>query len=231
MKKILPLHFILPVLLVLLSCKGKQDNNEQVPNSIDSAQNLDENDQKTDEKYILFFGNSLTAGYGLEDGQDYPTLIQQRLDSLNLNYKVINGGLSGETTSGGLNRIDWVLKNQQIDVFVLELGGNDILRGLELNATEENLRGILNKVVAVYPKAKIVLAGMQAPPNMGNEYTRKFAGIFPKLANEFNASLIPFFLEGVAANPNLNLQDGIHPNADGQKIVMENVWEIIASIL
>ena len=218
-------------LLTLGACKSKQDNQEQVPANTENQENLDEPIETSDEKYILFFGNSLTAGYGLEDHQSYPFLIQQRLDSLDLNYVAINAGLSGETTSGGLNRIDWILKNQQVDIFLLELGGNDILRGLELNSTEENLRGILEKVVSTYPDVQIVLAGMQAPPNMGNDYTTRFASIFPKLAEEFDAALIPFFLEDVASIPELNLPDGIHPNAEGQKIIVENVWSELAKVI
>ena len=217
--------------LFLFSCKSKQVNNEQVPEPTATEENLDEPSTSSDEKFILFFGNSLTAGYGIDQEQAYPNLIQQRIDSLGYNYTVINGGLSGETTAGGLNRIDWVLKNQKIDVFVLELGGNDILRGLDLKSTEENLRGITTKVQAAYPEVKIILAGMLAPPNMGNDYTRDFAAIFPMLAKEFDTGLIPFFLENVASIPELNLQDGIHPNAEGQKIVTENVWKELEKVL
>jgi acyl-CoA thioesterase I len=222
------------LVLFILSCKGKQDSTQQVDVH---TQNTDEMDsttnnskENTDKKFILFFGNSLTAGYGLDENEAFPALVQQRLDSLGLPYTAINAGLSGETTSGGNNRIDWVMK-QKVDVFVLELGANDVLRGLDLLQTEKNLRSILDKVLASNPNVKLILAGMQAPPNMGNDYTKKFASIFPKLANEYKAALIPFLLEGVAMVPSLNLADGKHPNAAGQYIVRDNVWKVLEKVL
>jgi acyl-CoA thioesterase-1 len=188
------------------------------------------NQKQTARKYILCFGNSLTAGYGLEEEESFPSLIQQRIDSLGLPYQVINAGLSGETSAGGLGRIDWVLR-QQIDVFVLELGPNDVLRGLDLDATEKNLRGILDKVLSKYPDIPIVIAGMEAPPNMGEAYTTQFRGIYRKLADDYKARLIPFLLEDVGGKPELNLPDRMHPNAEGQKIVRENVWIILKDVL
>jgi len=177
-------------------------------------------------KTILFFGDSLTAGYGLDEDESFPALIQDRIDSLGRPYEVINGGLSGETSAGGKGRIDWVL-NKPVDVFVLELGANDMLRGLDLNETEKNLRAILDVVKSKSPEAKLVIAGMEAPPNMGSDYTSKFRSIFSEIAKEYNAALIPFLLEGVAGIPDLNLADGKHPNSIGQKIVRDNVWKII----
>ncbi len=181
-------------------------------------------------KYILFFGNSLTAGYGLDENQSFPTLIQQRIDSLGLPYQVINGGLSGETSAGGLNRIDWVL-HQQIDVFMLELGPNDALRGLDLEATDANLRGILDKVQDKYPDIPLIIAGMEAPPNMGEEYTTQFRNIYKQLAHDYHARLIPFLLEGVGGIPALNQQDLMHPNAEGEKIVRDNVWKVLKEVI
>ena len=178
-------------------------------------------------KTILFFGNSLTAGYGLEDPEEaFPALIQQKIDSLNLPYKVINAGLSGETTSGGVNRINWLLK-QQIDIFVLELGANDGLRGLKISQTKRNLQSILDTVKARYPNAKRILLGMEVPPNMGGKYVSDFRVIFRQVAEENNIPFVPFMLEGVAGIPELNLRDGIHPTGEGYKIVAENVWEIL----
>lgn len=217
-----------------MSCKNKQDSNGQVDPMTKNTDQLDNNNnsqlQNSDKKNILFFGNSLTAGYGLDEDQSFPALIQQRLDSLQLPYTAINGGLSGETTSGGKNRIAWVLK-QKVDIFVLELGANDVLRGLDLRQTEQNLRSILDQVKKAYPEVKIVLAGMQAPPNMGNDYTRQFGAIYPMLAKDYNAALIPFLLHNVATIPSLNLEDGKHPNAAGQHIVRENVWNILKDLL
>jgi acyl-CoA thioesterase I len=219
--------------LCISSCKDEQKNSNLVNKTIEK---IDKSDDSSDQnksltkKTIVFFGNSLTAGYGLEEEFSFPSLIQNRIDSLNLAYNVINAGLSGETTSGGKSRIDWVLK-QAVDVFVLELGANDVLRGLDLDASEANLRDILDNVKKKNPAVKIVLAGMQAPPNMGNDYTKKFAAIYPRLAKDYNAKLIPFLLENVASNPKLNLADGKHPNAEGQKIVKENVWKVLKQVL
>ena len=181
----------------------------------------------TETKNILFFGNSLTAGYGLEDPSEaFPAIIQQKIDSLQLPYKVINAGLSGETTSGGVSRIDWLLK-QKIDIFVLELGANDGLRGIPVTETKKNLQVILDKVKAKYPNAKLILLGMEIPPNMGNAYVSQFRAIFKQVADENNIPFVPFLLHGVAGNVNLNLKDGIHPTGEGYKIVAENVWEVL----
>jgi len=181
-------------------------------------------------KSILFFGDSLTAGYGLDEEESFPSLIQDRIDSLGLAYEVINGGLSGETSAGGKGRIDWVLRSP-IDLFVLELGANDVLRGLDLNETDKNLRAILDAVRAKYPDIPMIVAGMQAPPNMGSDYTNQFVNIFKTLSTDYDTGLIPFLLEGVAGIPELNLQDAKHPNAKGQKIVRENVWSVLQGYL
>ena len=181
-------------------------------------------------KNIVFFGNSLTAGYGLELSEAYPALIQHKIDSLHLPYKVINAGLSGETTAGGNSRITWILR-QPVDIFVLELGANDGLRGLSLAETEKNLQQILDKVRAAYPNAKLMLAGMRVPPNMGKEYSDRFQGIFEKIAGHNKIAFLPFLLEGVGGEPVLNQADGIHPTAEGQKIVAENVWAILKKLL
>ncbi len=226
--------FLTFTILLCQGCKSKQESTPQVENlSENTDQSLSGSHKdsiKTDTKQILFFGNSLTAGYGLDEEQSFPALIQQRIDSLGLLFTVINAGLSGETTSGGKNRIDWILK-QKVDIFVLELGANDVLRGLDLKETESNLRDILNKVRTANPEVKLVLAGMEAPPNMGNDYTKRFAAIFPKLAREYNAALIPFLLQNVATIPSLNLADGKHPNAEGQYIVRENVWKVLKQVM
>ena len=184
------------------------------------------------EKYdtILFFGNSLTAGFGLDQIHAFPSLIQKKIDMIGENYKIVNAGLSGETSAGGLSRIEWEM-SQPFRIFLLELGANDGLRGLSLESTRSNLQGIIDKVRLKYPDAKIISAGMMVPPNMGEEYSMQFEGVYPELAKNNNASLIPFLLEGVAGIPDLNLPDGIHPNIEGHQIVAENVWKVLKVLL
>jgi len=179
---------------------------------------------------VLFFGDSLTAGYGLSPEEAFPALAEQRLKKKGYAVKVINAGLSGETSAGGLSRIDWVLR-QPIDVFVLELGANDGLRGLPLNQTRDNLQKIIDKVKAKNPNAKVMLAGMLVPPNLGKAYTDEFKNIYPELAKKNNATLLPFLLQGVAGNEKLNLSDGIHPNAEGHKRVADNVTQVLEGLL
>jgi len=182
-------------------------------------------------KTILFFGNSLTAGYGLDDpSQAFPALIQKKIDSLKLPYKVINAGLSGETTAGGRSRVAWLLKSN-VDIFVLELGANDGLRGIPVRETRSNLQDIIDQVKAKYPRAKLVLAGMLVPPNMGSTYSTGFSKIFPELAEKNQLSLVPFLLRGVAGNAVLNQADGIHPTAKGAVLVANNVWPVLKSLL
>lgn len=179
---------------------------------------------------IVFLGNSLTAGYGLTPEEAYPALIQQKLDSAGYRYRVVNAGVSGETSAGGLRRVDWVL-NQPVAVLVLVLGANDALRGQDLSATRSNLQAIIDRTRARHPDAEIVIAGMQVPPNLGRDYTEEFRTMFIELARENDAALIPFLLEGVATVPELNLEDGIHPNAEGQRILAENVWAVLKELL
>lgn len=181
-------------------------------------------------KTILFFGNSLTAGYGLDLSEAFPALIQLKIDSLQLPYKIINAGLSGETSSGGLARIDWLLR-QQVDVFVLELGANDGLRGIPLKETRKNLQAIIDRVKQKNSTVAIVLAGMQVPPNMGKEYATAFITMYKELGQQNKIILMPFLLEGVGGNPELNQQDGIHPTAAGNKIVAGNLWEYLKPVV
>lgn len=181
-------------------------------------------------KNIIFFGNSLTAAYQLSPEQGFPALIQGTIDSLNLPYRCVNAGLSGETTADGVNRVDWVLE-QGAAVFVLELGGNDALRGLPVVNSKQNLQGIIDKVKKRYPDCQVVIAGMMAPPNLGAVYTNAFRDMYPALAKANKAALIPFLLEGVAGDPGLNLEDGIHPNPQGHKIVATTVWKVLQGLL
>lgn len=181
-------------------------------------------------KTIVFFGNSLTAGYGLSPEQAFPALLQKKIDSLGIPYNVVNAGVSGETSSGGLTRIDWILQ-QPVDIFVLELGANDGLRGIPLSTTKKNLKEIIDRVKSKYPDAKILLAGMMVPPNMGQKYSTEFRDMFPQLAERDSIALIPFLLEGVGGEADLNQTDGIHPTAEGHRIVAENVWEELEKLL
>lgn len=216
------------VFILFISCGGKS---AEVKKDKTEMTSKTENEPTTSNKTILFFGDSLTAGYGLDDVNDaFPALIQATIDSLQLDYTVINAGLSGETTSGGRNRLDWVL-NQKIDVFVLELGANDGLRGIPLTETRENLQVMIDLIKAKNAEVKIVLAGMQLPPNMGQDYTTEFRNIFPELAKQNDTDLIPFLLKNVGGISELNQADGIHPTVEGQKIVATNVWEVLQSVI
>lgn len=175
---------------------------------------------------IIFYGDSLTAGYGVGTELAFPAKVGELLEQAGQETTIINSGVSGETSAGGLTRIDWVL-GRTLDVFVLELGANDGLRGLPIQQTEQNLQAILDKVKLKYPNAQLVIAGMMVPPNMGNRYATAFESIFPTLAKKNDAVLIPFLLNGVAGDPELNQPDGIHPNVKGHEIVAETVYNSI----
>ena len=179
---------------------------------------------------VLFLGDSLTAGLGVAETQAYPALIQEKIREKHLPYDVINAGISGDTTAGGLARLDWVLQ-RKIDVLVLALGANDGLRGLPVAQTKANLQAIIDRVKAKNPAVKIVIAGMQIPPNMGGEYAAGFGEIFPELADANNAALVPFLLEGVGGHDELNQPDRIHPTAAGHKILAQNVWRVLEPLL
>jgi acyl-CoA thioesterase-1 len=208
------------IALFMAGCAGNQTTDKKdtaiktVPNS-------------TNQKTVLFFGDSLTAGYGLDDPeQAFPGVIGNKIDSLKLPYKIVNAGVSGETSAGGLARIDWILK-QHVDVFMLELGANDGLRGVSVAETTQNLQAIITKVKTKYPKAKIILLGMQVPPSMGTDYANNFKNMFPALAQTNHIGLVPFLLDGVGGNPKLNQKDGIHPTPEGAKILAGNVWKVL----
>lgn len=185
---------------------------------------------QTQPKVILFYGDSLTAGYGLSPQEAFPALVEAKVHKDGKNYKVVNAGLSGETSAGGLSRLDWIMR-QPIDIFILELGANDGLRGLPLDQTKKNLQSIIDKVRAKNPTVKIILAGMMVPPNMGPDYSNEFKKVYPELATKNKAKLIPFLLDNVAGIEKLNQADGIHPNAAGHKIVADNVYKVLKPIL
>ena len=181
-------------------------------------------------KTIVFFGNSLTAGYGLSPSQAFPAIIQKKIDSLGLPYQVVNAGVSGETSSGGNTRIDWILR-QPVDIFILELGANDGLRGIPLSETKKSLQSIIDKVKSKYPATKLIFAGMQVPPNMGQKYSTEFRNIYTELATKNSMTLVPFLLDGVGGEIHLNQEDGIHPTAEGHIIVAENLWRQLKPLL
>ncbi len=225
MQKLLAVLVFVSVLL-LSACGGNQHSAQQ-----SASATAPKADSSSSTKTVLFFGDSLTAGYGLDDPSEaFPGVIQTKIDSAKLPFKVVNAGVSGETSAGGRGRIDWILK-QKIDVFVLELGANDGLRGIPIAETTQNLQAIIDAVKAKYPNAKLVLLGMQVPPNMGNQYASGFKSIFPQLAAKNNVALVPFLLKNVGGVPPLNQKDGIHPTAEGAKVVAANVWEVLQKVL
>lgn len=185
-----------------------------------------------DTRTVVFFGDSLTAGYGLANpgAEAYPALIQKKIEDAGLDYRVVNAGLSGETTSGGLRRVDWILR-QPVDVFVLALGANDGLRGIDPGLSRRNLDEILRRVRAKYPAAQLAVAGMQMPPALGAEFTRAFGEMFAAVAKKHDAALVPFLLEGVGGVERFNQGDRIHPNAAGHVVLAENVWKTLRPLL
>ena len=226
--KFLKFCYILLAFLAL-SCK-----NETTNTSKEDVQNKNQTDIakiETTTNTILCFGDSITAGYGLDDSADaFPAVLQQKIDSLNLNYTVVNSGLSGETSAGGKSRIGWV-SNQNIAVFILELGANDGLRGVPLSETRLNLQAIIDAVKEKQPKATIILAGMELPPNMGQDYTNEFRAVYADLAATNNLEFIPFILKDVGGIAELNQSDGNHPTIKGHKIVANTVWKTLKPLL
>jgi acyl-CoA thioesterase-1 len=219
-------NYISLFLLSTLCACGSGGNNKT---KIDGVEKTKEKSVGT-KKNILIFGDSLTAGLGLETEEAFPALLGNKIDSLQLPYEVINAGLSGETSAAGKARIDWLLKDQ-VDIFVLELGANDGLRGIPVSETRKNLQSIIDQVKAKYPEAKLVMVGMEVPPNMGKTYASDFRMIFPDLAKKNNMALVPFLLDRVGGIPELNQADGIHPTAAGHQILADNVWRVLKDIL
>lgn len=178
---------------------------------------------------ILAFGDSLTAGYGLDQKQAWPTLLQHRINEKGLDYRIVNAGISGDTTAGGLARLPALLAREKPRLVILELGANDALRGLSLSQAKANLDRMIKMSQAA--GAQVLLVGMRIPPNYGSAYARKFQKMYPDLAHAHNTPLLPFLLEGVAGSFDLNLDDGIHPNAAGQRIVSKTVWKAVQPLL
>ena len=213
-------------LLVLGACRG--DENSDSATRVGDSASVDSIPAAPGR--LLFVGTSLTAGLGLEAEEAYPALIARRIDSLGLPYHVDNAGYSGETSAGALRRIDWLVR-QPVDVFVLETGANDGLRGLSVDSMRANIQAIIDRVRAASPNVRILLIGMEAPPNLGPRYTSEFRKVFPELAARNDAVLLPFLLEGVAAVDSLNQGDGIHPNAAGSRRLAETVWNALRPLL
>lgn len=179
---------------------------------------------------VLFFGDSITAGYQLDVSNAFPALVAARIEEAGLRADVVNGGNSGETSAGGLRRISWFM-DDPVDIFVLELGANDGLRGVPVPQIRRNLQAIIDTVRSYNPQVEIVIAGMQIPPNMGQPYAQEFRALFPELARENDAVLIPFLLADVAGEESLNLYDRIHPNVAGHRIIAETVWTHLEPVL
>lgn len=179
---------------------------------------------------IVFLGTSITAGLGVDPGQAYPAVIQRKLDSAGFRYQVINAGVSGETSAGALTRIDWILR-QAPAVLLIETGANDGLRGQSPEAVRGNIQAIIDRTRERAPGTEIILAGMQALPNLGGDYVRRFIALYPDLAEKNRVGLVPFILGGVGGVDSLNQADGIHPTPRGQEIVAENVWQVLESVL
>ncbi len=214
----------------LASCGGEAARPEASEPAAEVGSTADKPVVETNRKVVLFLGDSLSAGYGLDSAQAFPALIQKKIDEAGWNYEVVNAGVSGDTTAGGLRRLDWLLR-RPVDVLFLELGGNDGLRGIDLDSSEANLQAIIDRVREKNPQVAVVVAGMMIPPNMGPEYTTRFRTMFPELAERNGATLIPFLLDGVAGRPDLNLPDGIHPTPEGHRIVADLVWETLRPVL
>ena len=179
---------------------------------------------------IVCLGTSLTAGLGLDPDLAYPSRIQEKVDAAGLRYRVVNAGVSGETSAGALRRVDWILR-EPVAVLIVETGANDALRGQDPQATKANIQALFDRARQQSPRPKLVLVGMLAPPNYGADYGRRFQALYPELAKQNEAALIPFLLEGVAGRAVLNQGDGIHPTAEGQQIMAENVWKVLRPLL
>jgi acyl-CoA thioesterase-1 len=179
---------------------------------------------------VVFLGTSLTAGLGLEPEQAYPALIQRKIDSAGLHYRVVNAGVSGETSAGARRRIDWLLR-EPVAVLVVETGANDGLRGLPPDSLRANIQAVFDRTKSLRPVPKLVLVGMRVPPNYGRSYSQRFQTIYSELASQNGANLVPFLLDGVGGVPSLNQSDGIHPTAEGQRVMAETVWKVLEPVL
>jgi acyl-CoA thioesterase-1 len=216
---------ILSFIIFLTACGASSAKSEfekpreqvQIPNTV------------SNKPKIVAFGDSLTAGFGLSEKESYPYLLQEKLRSDGFDYEVVNAGIAGDTTAGGLERIDWSLNQENVQILILELGANDLLRGLPIEKMKQNLSTMIKKAKA--KNIQVLFCGMLAPPTMGAKYQREFVAVFPDLAAEYKVEFLPFVLENIATNPKLNQPDGIHPNAEGEKIMTDNVYQALKPLL
>ena len=229
---------LLAGVLLVAGCGQDRSNSTSAPPAPDTTGPTQSGDRSsapdttsTDGLRVLVLGNSIAAGLGVPSRAAFPTRLQRKVDSLGWTVRVQNAGVSGETTAGGRSRIGWLL-NEEVDVLVLELGGNDGLRGLDLASTRQNLTAIIDTTLAAYPESRVLLAGMQIPPNLGSEYTEQFRELYPEVAGQYDrVTLIPFVLQDVAGVDSLMQSDGIHPTAAGHRIVAKNVWDELRPLL
>ena len=215
------------MLAVMIGCDGSGRN--AAPPSPDPSEASAES-AAAGPATVLMLGTSLTAGLGLQPDDAYPALVQAHIDSAGLPFRVVNAGVSGETSAGALRRLDWLLR-QEFDVLLLETGANDMLRGMNLDSTRANIQAIVDRVRAERPEVEIVLAGMLAPPNLGRAYANEFRDLYREIAAANDLLLIPFLLEGVGGQPEMNQPDGIHPNEEGAEQVAGNVWQVLEPVL
>lgn len=220
------------LLALALGCGGRADGRTDRPaGGQDSAPAQPSTDRSSDRRTVLFLGTSLTAGYGLSDpALAYPALIQVKLDSAGRPFRVINAGISGESSAGALARTDWLLRQNHPDVLVIETGANDGLRGQNPDSVRGRIQQIIDHAMRQDPPPKIVLLGMEALPNLGADYSRRFRAIYPALARANGAVLVPFLLADVAGVDSLNQDDGIHPTPAGQRVLAKNVWKAIEQV-
>ncbi|WP_299455707.1 arylesterase [uncultured Microscilla sp.] len=226
-------YIFLWITLTLWSCNGAAKREQQRQDSLARQDSIQKIERKKNRKTILFLGNSLAAGFGLDNPEEsaYPALIQKKLDAGNHNYRVVNAGVSGETTTGGRERINFLLK-QKVDILVIELGGNDGLRGVSPQVVKENLQQIIDIARKRYKKIKVLLVRMEAPPNLGLDYTAGFTKAFDDLEEDNRKVVtVPFILDGIAGKPELNQSDGTHPTAEGHEVIANKIWKYLQKVL
>ena len=223
---------LLVVAVLMIGCAGSERNASEVSeeDSRERAASAPDGVPPGGRETVLFLGTSLTAGLGLQPEEAFPALIQQKVDSAGLPFRVVNAGVSGETSAGALRRLDWLLR-QDFEVLVLETGANDMLRGTNVDSTRANIQAIVDRVRAARPDVRIVLAGMLAAPNLGRRYGSRFREIYPSIAKENEIPLIPFLLEDVGGVAAMNQADGMHPNQEGHAAVAATVWEVLEPVL